>query len=225
MTIGESVTTIGERAYYDCSNLTSIVSLNPTPPKCGDEAFNTFTATLNVPQGSVIQYKAADVWRNFVVVREITDGTDTYLTINDGAHGSVKLKMDEAKPYVTLLFEAEDGWHVHSVSLNGDNVTAEVAADGTYTTPTITANSILNVVYAQGASSAPSLNDNQIQISAFGESLAIRGTKGGERIAVYTLDGKTIASVTGQKEKTELSLPGSGTYIIKVNGSVYKVAL
>jgi predicted nucleotidyltransferase len=48
---------------------------------------------------------------------------------------------------------------------------------------------------------------------------------GGERIAVYTLDGKTITSVTGQKEKTELSLPGSGTYIIKVNENVFKVAL
>ena len=84
---------------------------------------------------------------------------------------------------------------------------------------------ILNVVYAQGTSSAPLLNDKQIQIYAFGESLTVSGTKGGERIAVYTLDSKTITSVTCQNEKTELSLPGSGTYIIKVNGKVFKVAL
>ena len=152
-------------------------------------------------------------------------GHNSALSINDGARGNLKIKIDENNPYLTLKLEPDNGWHLYSVKLNDDNVTAEVWQDGTYTTPAINTNSKLTVVYAQGASSAPLINANNIDLSSNDNELIVSGTKGGERIAVYTLDGKTIASVTGQKEKTELSLPDSGTYIVKVNEYVYKVAL
>ena len=228
VTIGNGVTSIGNHAFMGCENLLTVNSLIEAPFNCGRGAFDETTCrngTLYVPIGTKELYTRFDGWRNFLKIVEMGDASEQkYLTLKDGEHGQMMLAVKIGENY-TLRFVAEDGWHVHSVSFNGDNVTAEVATDGTYTTPAITENSILNVVYAQGASSVASLKDNLIHITSFGETLTVSGTKGGERIAVYTLDGKTIISMVAQNENTELSLPGSGTYIVNVNGSVYKVAL
>ena len=226
ITIPNSVTFIDRSAFVKCTSLTSITIQNPIPPYCEKSAFDDFTIPLYVPQGCVLQYKAADIWRNFIIVREISDeGKDIYLSINDGAHGSLKLKIEPATPYMTLKLEADLGWRVYSVSWNGENVTAEVASDGTYTTPVITQNSMLNIVYAQGGTSAPAVESNQLQLSSYGNHLIINGTEGNEHVSVYTLDGKCITTLYATADRTEIQLENSGTYIVKVNNSVFKVNL
>ncbi|SNU05699.1 Leucine rich repeat-containing protein, partial [Prevotellaceae bacterium MN60] len=71
VTIGNSVTSIGNRAFYDCSGLTSVTSLNPTPPRIYSNTFNLYTAVLNVPIGRKAAYKAANYWRDFTNIKEI----------------------------------------------------------------------------------------------------------------------------------------------------------
>ena len=66
-----SVTSIGNRAFYDCSGLTSVTSLNPTPPRIYSNTFNLYTAVLNVPIGRKAAYKAANYWRDFTNIKEI----------------------------------------------------------------------------------------------------------------------------------------------------------
>lgn len=148
VTIGNSVTSIYDAAFSNCTGIKKIESLNPEPPHCSnDGVFQNvdFTIPLYVPQGSVLKYKAAVGWRQFVIVREIgDDSNDIYLSINDGAHGNVKLRIDESNPYFSLKFEAENGWHVYSLMLNGENVTEQMGSDGTYITPAITTNTILH---------------------------------------------------------------------------------
>ena len=226
VTIPNCVTKIGYEAFKDCVNLALVTCQNPVPPTCDSRAFNTFTASLYVPAGSVIQYKAADIWRNFVIIREISDeDNDIYLTINDGAHGNVKLKIDKENPYMTMKLEAESGWHVHNVTLNGDNVTAEVASDGTYTTPAINSNSLLSVVYAQGSTSAPSLEVSNLYLHTAGNTLYINGTKGDEQVSVLTLDGKCVVSQQATSGLTEIVLDGHQTYIVKVGQETFKLLM
>ena len=226
VTIPNCVTKIGYEAFKDCVNLALVTCQNPVPPTCDIRAFNTFTASLYVPAGSVIQYKAADIWRNFVIIREISDeDNDIYLTINDGAHGNVKLRIDKENPYMTMKLEAESGWHVHSVTLNGDNVTAEVASDGTYTTPAINSNSLLSVVYAQGSTSAPSLEVSNLYLHTAGNTLYINGTKGDEQVSVLTLDGKCVVSQQATSGLTEIVLDGHQTYIVKVGQETFKLQM
>ena len=220
------VTSIGQSAFSGCSSLATVVSKNPTPPACGANAFTNFTAPLYVPAGSIGLYKAADVWSGFGDVRGMADGDDAvFLSVNDGAHGSLKLRIDSEKPYVTLKFEAESGWHVYSLSLDGEDVTAEMAADGTYTTPALNDDAILHVVYAQGASSAPSLAANTLRLTAFAGNLTVSGTSGGERITVFTLDGKHQASATARTGRTEIPLQEDRVYVVKVDDHVYKIRM
>ncbi len=66
--IPNSVTSIGDFAFDGCYNLTSVTSLNPTPPTCGYNVFLSVdikNLTLYVPAGSVEFYASADTWKGF----------------------------------------------------------------------------------------------------------------------------------------------------------------
>ena len=134
----------------------------------------------------------------------------------------MNIKIDENNPFLTLKFEPEDGWHLYSVKLNDENVTAEVGQDGTYTTPAINTNSNLIVVYAQGASSAPSINANHIDIFSNENKLIVRGTSGGEHVAVYTINGVCVSNTVATGKQTTIPLTTRQTYIVKVNDLVLK---
>ena len=77
VTIGSSVTSIGTYIFYDCKALTKLLCLATTPPVCAAktfEGFNKENCTLIVPAGSIADYKAADHWKDFLIVEEATDG-------------------------------------------------------------------------------------------------------------------------------------------------------
>ena len=76
VTIGNSVTSIGNYVFSYCEDLKTIISLNPTPPTCsGSSSFyrNIYsTATLYVPKDSFAEYFIDDVWGQFANINEIT---------------------------------------------------------------------------------------------------------------------------------------------------------
>ena len=80
VTIGSSVTTIAWNVFSLCTLITSVTSLNPTPPEIKDNTFEKVTeeiATLYVPMGSKTAYMQAPYWKNFNNIQEIeTDGIE-----------------------------------------------------------------------------------------------------------------------------------------------------
>ena len=228
VTIGNSVSSIGNYVFEYCSGLTEITCKAETPPTTRTSVFNGIDKTipLYVPKGSVLKYKAAANWKDFVIIREIAETeTDVYLTITDCANGNVKLKVDEDKPYFTLKIEAETGWHIHSVTFNDGDVTAELSADGEYTTPAIGTDSRLNIVYAQGSSSVNSVSYSKIKVWASGNNIIVDNAILNETINVYTLDGMKTTSVNANSNRVEIPLTTGVVYIVKVADKVLKVAL
>ena len=67
ITIPDTVTEIGDRAFIYCDQLASITCLAATPPALGSGAFSSETAgfTIKVPAASVAAYKAADGWKDY----------------------------------------------------------------------------------------------------------------------------------------------------------------
>lgn len=230
ITIPNSVTYIGDSAFDGCSRLTSITSLNPTPPICKSSSFEgvDHTIPVYVPVGSVLKYKVADRWKDFVVFREISDETEDFvLSISDGGHGKTQLLVDDSKPYFTLVFKADDSWKIHSVTLNGDNVTYEVGEDGKYTTPPLTASSSLNVVYEQSSSQGiNAVNGTPILVKGGnGEVIISRNSSEISSVTVYQIDGKQILQQSLSDIETHISLPEGHVYIIKAGNQQYKVGL
>ena len=71
VTIGNSVTSIGNSAFEGCSGLTSIESNATTPPTANDYTFKGVNKDIPVyvPEGSVDAYKAAEVWKDFTNIQ------------------------------------------------------------------------------------------------------------------------------------------------------------
>jgi hypothetical protein len=67
VTIPNSVTSIGEAAFYECSGLTSVTINNSIPPTLGTYAFynNASGRKIYVPAESVDTYKAATNWSTY----------------------------------------------------------------------------------------------------------------------------------------------------------------
>ena len=66
VTLGSGVETIGDYAFSDCSSLAEINSLATLPPACEISCFfgvDKNACTLNVPEGTADDYRAADGWK------------------------------------------------------------------------------------------------------------------------------------------------------------------
>ena len=224
VTIPGSVTSIGEWAFADCSGLTSVTCYATTPPSLGRNGFSDYSIPLYVPKGSVIKYKAVENWRNFVIIREISEEQDVYLSIRQ-ANGSVNLKVDAEKPYFNLQIKADDGWKIHSVTLGEDDVTAEVASDGSYTTPVISSNSVLNVTFEKGTSGVVNQMESRLHVTAHGNTISVQGAENGEQIAVYSVDGKLVETAKAMHGSATITLPENETYIVKGRQKTVKVRL
>lgn len=216
--------------FKGCTSLGSMTCLSPQPPTCQGNIVDDFTIPLYVPKGSVLKYKAADGWRNFVIIREAAEGEenhDIWLTVNDGARGSLRLKIDEERPYVTLQFVAEEGWHVYSVMLDEEDVTMELSADGTYTTPAINADTRLTVVYAEGEapSAIAGTRANQPAVMVKGDGISLNGLSAGDRLTVYTLDGHQVYNGEARGSQADIPLAAGKVYIVRMNDKALKVSL
>ena len=68
----DSVTSIGDAAFSECSGLSKITSLAGIPPVCGYGVFDGVNKTnceLIVPGGSVAAYTRAEDWNEFSNIR------------------------------------------------------------------------------------------------------------------------------------------------------------
>lgn len=75
LTIGNSVTSINERAFYGCNGLSSVTCLATFPPSAENEPFSSQaynSATLYVPQESVESYCDAASWKKFTHIEGLT---------------------------------------------------------------------------------------------------------------------------------------------------------
>jgi hypothetical protein len=83
VTIGESVKTIYDRAFFNCVNLETIFNYRPTPTNAYSTAFDgvdKFACVLYVLPSSIDMYKAAAVWQNFYYTYAIGAEEATLLT-------------------------------------------------------------------------------------------------------------------------------------------------
>ena len=105
ITIPNSIISIGGGAFYNCSGLAEIYSLAETPATIENDTFNDYSATLYVPEGAKAAYQAADYWKNFTNIVEMTpaEETPTEVTITIGQYGTATY----CSPYALDFSEVE----------------------------------------------------------------------------------------------------------------------
>ena len=147
--IPNSVTSIGDNAFGGCDNLLSVTS-SITEPFTVSNVFseNTYRkGTLYVPAGTKELYTRFDGWKEFLKIVEM-EGEEglIYLTIQNGSSSKMKLAVKIGANY-TWQLDPPAGGKIKGVFFNDNDVTSQVDDNHRYTTPAITANSTLKIVY------------------------------------------------------------------------------
>jgi len=220
--LGSGVRTVGYASLADCSQLKSLTVMSPEVPAVNNNSFANYNATLYVPQQSVADYLAHDIWKKFAKV-EAFEGT-VYLTIRQAEQGSVRQAVNLGEPY-RLSILPEEGWNVHSVTFNGTDVTGQLV-DNTYTTPALTVNSVIAIVFGQGDSAVRSIDANPVKIQSDEQgNIMVSNMNAGESLTVYDTNGKLVQQVTADGHTLRMNIGTRGIYLVRAGKQTFKLAL
>lgn len=175
-----------------------------------------------VQEGNKNYYSTSKISKSVSIVG-ISPSNDPTLTIKQADNGTVSVQLTKGSVY-TFTIAPSNGWRIHSVTFNNSNVTNQLTSDGQFTTPAITGNSTLSVVYEEGSSIVSSLPESLVKIQETSYGARITDAIFGDLIQVYTLDGILLNSVNVEGNITDVPLDKNNVYIIKVGNKTVKLS-
>ena len=189
-----------------------------TPPTTDGEgnivSWYTYPATM--PAHDLVVYG--------MVVKQPEPEVLVWLTVKDG-QGTTKMKVRKGTEQV-LTITPEEGWKVVSVTLDGVDVTAQVKDGSSYTTPAITNDATLIVVYEQDApSDVASARAGQATVKVVDDGVVITHAEPQSRCVVYTSNGQQVVSTIIEGDNQKIRLQKGQVYILTINGRTLKFAL
>ena len=227
VTMPNSLKNIGIHSFSYCSNLMTVISKITEPFNCKN-AFSSETqrkGTLYVPAGTKELYVRFDGWREFLKIVEEQDESDQiFLTLKSGSEGRMKQLAKRGETY-TFVIEPEDGWAIHSVTFNGNDVTSQLDSENRYTTPAINDNATLCVTYEQWGNSIRSDANMNVRVSTMSNSIQISNATPGSICNIYATGGELLESFVLSNISLNIPMPSGHVYIVKVGERVFKVGL
>ena len=207
VTIPNSVTSIGNYAFCDCSNLLNIVCQSVYPPTAIYSAFDGVPAycTLTVPCGSLADYSATEPWRtNFQNMNEDCPYTVTVVSA-DSTMGTVSGggQVQEGD-VITITATANAGYRFVRWNDNDTHAvrTVTVTSDMTFT-------AYFEALPSEGIDDAGA--EQIVKVYAADGHIYIDAPQPVEA-AVYDMTGRRVATLA---VGTSVPMP-TGVYLVKV---------
>ena len=218
--IPASVTSIGDFAFYDCQNLTSVIVYATTPPALGGSVFedNAEDPLIYVPEGTEEDYWAAAGWKNYtgyITVIPIKESDDC------GNNVTWKLTAIPNNYILTISGTGDmDGhpWETYKSDITtvviGDGVTSigDFAFEGCTSLTTVSIPASVTSVGSNAFDNTPWLEDQPDDVVYVGK--VAYQWKGGAAIATIA-DGTVSISpyAFSSAQITSVSIPASVTSI------------
>ena len=226
VTIGNSVTKIGDYAFNNC-NLTEVTSLAALPPMIMETTFSQSAydnATLYVNTNSEDFYRVNEFWKNFNKIETLSGGTvieNVQLSVLFPDRGKVAIAVPYNKTVTLTVFPSDvAGFGLSTATFNSVEIIDELDENHQYTTPVLTEDAVLSVVYVSVASGVDQSLVNRIKVSASNGMVRVQGAAPESEVLVSDLLGKIVRRST---EKT-FTL-GEGIYVLNVEGLSFKFAM
>ena len=150
-----------------------------------------------------------------------------YLALQHADNGSIWQKVEMGRQY-TFYVQPADGWVLHSVTFNGEELEVK---DGSYvTTPAINSSlSHLIVTFEESVVSAISEVGSENPLSP----VKVLGSRGGitvmnadgEQLNVYSANGSLLLSKQLTSQQASVGLASGQLYLVKVGEKVVKIRL
>ena len=145
------------------------------------------------------------------------------LTIKQAENGCTKMVVDEWETY-KFFIEPSEGWTLHSVALNGEDITNRVGDDGALKLSEISESTTLSITFESNGSSVKSIDPSRAKVYGVDNSIVISGANDGENIQIYDDAGLLIETVKATSNSMRIPL-ANGIYIVKLDGKAVKVAI
>lgn len=164
---------------------------------------------------------------NLTGAKPVPNYTLTYAV--EGQATLVTEVAPQAEVKVSFPFPENDGFKVASIAFNGE----QQAVAGTFTTPAIAGNSVLDIAYEYAGKidydfttgvTAP--EDCPFSVTSEGEMLVVEGIKAGDTIRIYTAGGLMMAdlgAVPAGMSRASFRLATDRVYILLVNTTALKL--
>ncbi len=230
ITIPNGVTSIGDEAFRNCSGLKDVYCYPTEVPETGSNAFQSVTTsnvTLHVPFFSLIKYKEHEVWGKFKFGSYLDVVSFTY-----SVDGLSKMKMIVPTIEHSLNIDAEEGWKVVALTVNGedmmsslkDNVlTIDISAD-TEVKVTLGWADEANLYTEDPATGIAIIEGEGVKVQAKDGQIWVDGAAG-KTVRLYTIGGALMTTVTPTAGNTGKFSVAPGTYIIQVGNKAAKVTV
>ena len=145
------------------------------------------------------------------------------LTIKQAENGCTKMVVDKWESY-NFFIEPSEGWTLHSVALNGEDITNRVGDDGALKLSEISESTTLSITFESNGSSVKSIDPSRTKVYGVDNSIVISGANDGENIQIYDDAGLLIETVKATSNSMRIPL-ANGIYIVKLDGKTVKVAI
>lgn len=146
------------------------------------------------------------------------------LTIKQAGLGSISTHVERGSTY-QFTITPEDEWVIHSVSFNDNDYSSKLDKSNTFTTPQITKNSTIIIVYSQNPSGIANAKVSSFKVIGTKNGIKISGAEIGTDADVYTIDGYLVKTQEIRSINEEIELDNNKVYIIKVGKFTSKVRL
>ena len=147
---------------------------------------------------------------------------------------ALSLKCSEAGAFKRIMQYGETAtyeivpsemWEINTVTFNDEDVTTELV-DGIYTTPEITEDSELSVVFVDIATSVYSLyNTSDVKVYASQQTISIKGLQDNTPVIVYNPNGQMEYNKVAADYEMNININKNGVYLVKVGERTFKVVL
>ena len=137
------------------------------------------------------------------------------LTIKQAGLGSISTHVERGSTY-QFTITPEDEWVIHSVSFNDNDYSSKLDKSNTFTTPQITKNSTIIIVYSQNPSGIANAKVSSFKVIGTKNGIKISGAEIGTDADVYTIDGYLVKTQEIRSINEEIELDNNKVYIIKV---------
>ena len=145
------------------------------------------------------------------------------ITIKQVEEGCIHLKAELNHDYL-LGVKTADGWRVHSVSMDGDDVT-DAFRYGSFNLRLL--HDVTFVVALEEGTSDISqiVNDNNLRVIVDGNSIHLYHLEKDEIINIYTVGGQLVKQIKAINNNMTVQLPQNIVYVIRTKNKTIKVLL
>ena len=147
-----------------------------------------------------------------------------YLTIKQGEGGSIRKLISEFSSH-SFFIDAEEGWQIHSVTKNGEDITSSVGNDGWLNLYKLRKSTLVSITFENTSSAVNEVAVSKAKVYAAEGRIVIRGAELGEPISVYNESGAKVSSIIASKDSESIRVDSGHIYIVKLNGKSVKVAI